>query len=50
MWNVRNRNRLGSLKGVARELTKYELDLVGAPEVKSERGDTDRREDYTFFC
>jgi exonuclease III len=36
------------LKTVARELGKYKLDLVGVQEVRWEKGDTERAEDYTF--
>jgi hypothetical protein len=47
--NVRRLCRIGSLKTVARELGKYKLDLVGVQEVRWEKGDTERAEDYTFF-
>jgi hypothetical protein len=33
-WNVRSLYRSGSLTAAARELARYKLDLVGAPEVK----------------
>jgi hypothetical protein len=39
----------GSLKMVARELGKYELDLVGIQEVRWDKGGTEWAEDYTFF-
>jgi exonuclease III len=48
-WNVRSLYRSGSLKTVARELGKYELDLVGVQEVRWDKGGTERAEDYTFF-
>jgi exonuclease III len=48
-WNVRSLHRSGSLKTVARELGKYKLDLVGVQEVRWDKGDTERAEDYTFF-
>jgi exonuclease III len=48
-WNVRRLYRSGSLKTVARELGKYNLDLVGVQEVRSDKGGTERAEDYTFF-
>jgi hypothetical protein len=48
MWNARSLYRAGSLKTVARELGKYELDLVGVRDVRREEG-TERAEDYTFF-
>jgi exonuclease III len=47
-WNIRSLYRIGSLKTVARELEKYKLDLVGAQEVRREKGGTRRAEDYTF--
>jgi hypothetical protein len=47
--NVRSLYRMGSLKTVARELGKYNLDLVGVQEVGWEKGGTERAEDYTFF-
>jgi hypothetical protein len=37
------------LKTAARELGKCKLDLVGVQEVRWEKGDTERAEDYTFF-
>jgi hypothetical protein len=37
------------LKTVARELGKYQLDLVGVQEVRWEKGGTERAENYTFF-
>jgi hypothetical protein len=40
---------IGSLMTVARELGKYKLYLVGVQEVRWEKGDTERAEDYTFF-
>jgi exonuclease III len=49
-WNVRSLYRAGSLKTVARELGQYKLDLVGVQEVRWEKEDTERAEDYTFFC
>jgi hypothetical protein len=47
--NVRSLYRTGSFKTVARELGKYELELVGVQEVRWEKGGTERAEDYTFF-
>jgi exonuclease III len=49
-WNVRSLYRSGSLTTVARELARYELDLVGLQEVRWDRGGTVRVEDYNFFC
>jgi hypothetical protein len=31
-WNVRSLYRAGSLRTVAEEISKYKLDLVGAPD------------------
>jgi exonuclease III len=38
-----------SVKMVASKLGKYKLDLVGVQEVRWDKGDTERAEDYTFF-
>jgi exonuclease III len=48
-WNVRSLYMSGSLMAVARELTRYKLDLVGVQEVRWEKGGTVRAGDYTFF-
>jgi exonuclease III len=48
-WNIRKLYRIGLLKTVARELGKYNLDLVGVQDVRWEKGGTERAEDYTFF-
>jgi exonuclease III len=48
-WNVRSLYRSGSLMTVARELARYELDLVGVQEVRWDKGGTVRAGDYTFF-
>jgi exonuclease III len=48
-WNVRSIYRSGLFKTVARELGKYNLDLVGVQEVRWDKGGTERAEDYTFF-
>jgi hypothetical protein len=47
--DVRSLYRSGSLKTVARELGKYKLHLVGVQEVRWDKGDPERAEDYTFF-
>jgi hypothetical protein len=49
-WNVRSLYRSGSLTSVARELVRYQLDLVGVKEVRWGKGSTVRERDYTFFC
>jgi hypothetical protein len=33
----------------SKELEKYKLELVGVQEVRWDKGDTERAEDYTFF-
>jgi hypothetical protein len=48
-WNIRILYRMGLLKTVARELGKYKLDLVAVPQVRWEKGGTERAEDYTFL-
>ena len=44
--NVRNKYRSCSLIAAARELTRYELDLVGVQEVRWGKGGTVRVGDY----
>jgi hypothetical protein len=44
MWNVRS-----LLMTVAKEISKYKLDLVGLQEVKWDRGGTEPAGEYTFF-
>jgi len=39
----------GSLTTAAREIAKYNLDLVGIQKVRWEEGGTARGEDYTFI-
>jgi hypothetical protein len=34
---------------VAKEISKYKLDLVGVQEVRWDRGGTEPAEEYTFF-
>jgi exonuclease III len=48
-WNVNSLYRSGSFKMVAKELGKYKLDLVGAQEVRWDKGGTEWTEDYTFY-
>ena len=48
-WNVRSFYRAGSLKGAARELVRYKLDVVGVQEVRWDRGGTVRAGDCDFF-
>ena len=48
-WNVRSLYRSGFLTIAARELARYKLDLVGVHEVRWDKGDTLRSEDYICF-
>jgi hypothetical protein len=48
-WNVRSLCRAGSLMTVAKEISKYKLDLVGV-EVRWDRNGADSAGVYTFFC
>jgi hypothetical protein len=41
MWNVRGLYRAGQLMTVAKEISEYELDLVGVQEVRWDRGGTE---------
>jgi len=40
----------GSLKAAARELTRYQLDVVGVQEIRWDKEGTVRAGDYNFFC
>jgi exonuclease III len=48
-WNVRNFYRAGSLKKVASELAKYNLDLVDVQEVRRDDGGSEPADDYMSF-
>jgi hypothetical protein len=48
-WNVKSLYRAGSLMTVAKEISKYKLDLVGEREIRWDRGDTKPTGEYTFF-
>ena len=48
-WYVRSLYRSGSFATIARELTRYKLDLVGVPEVRWDKGGTIRVGIYIFF-
>jgi exonuclease III len=48
-WNVRSLYMFGSLRTAARELARYNLDLVGAQEVRWDKTGTTRAEDYIFI-
>jgi hypothetical protein len=43
------RIRAGSLRAAARELARNKLDLVGAQEIRWDKGGTVRAENYKFF-
>jgi hypothetical protein len=47
-WNVKSLYRAGSLMAVAKEISKYKLDLVGV-EVKWDRGGTKQAGEHTFL-
>jgi exonuclease III len=48
-WNVRSLYRAGSLKTIASELAKYNLDLVAVQEVTFIDSGSQAADDYTFF-
>jgi len=48
-WDVRSLYRSGSLKSVARELSRYTLDLVGVQEDRWDKGGNIRTGEYVFF-
>src|SRR5215472_13492596 len=48
-WNVRSFYRAGSFKAAARELGRYELDVVGVQEVRWDKGGSVTAGDYEFF-
>jgi hypothetical protein len=48
-WNVKKLYRTGLLRTVAEEISKYKLDLVGAQEVRWDKGGTEPAGKYTFF-
>jgi exonuclease III len=48
-WNVRSLYSTGLLITVAKEISKYKLDLVGVQEVRWDRGGTEPAGKYTFF-
>jgi hypothetical protein len=49
-WTVRSLYRAGSLMTVAKEISKYKLDLVGVQEERWDRSGTEPACEYTFFC
>jgi hypothetical protein len=48
-WNERSLCRARSLMKVAKEISKYKLDLVGVHKVRWDRGGTKAAGKYTFF-
>jgi len=48
-WNVRSLYRAGSLKVPARELARYQLDVMGVQEVRWDKRGTVRAGDCDFF-
>ena len=48
-WNIRNLYRSGSLTTVARELSRYKLDLVGIQVVRWDNGGMVRAGDYIYI-
>jgi hypothetical protein len=47
--NVRSLHTAGSIIAAARELARYQLDLVGVQEVRWDKVGTVRAVDYNFF-
>jgi exonuclease III len=48
-WNVSTLYGAGSLMTVAKELSKYKIDLVGVQEVRWDRGNTETEEECRVF-
>ena len=48
-WNITSLYRAGSLTAAARELARYELDLVDVQEVRWDKEGAVRAGDYNFF-
>jgi exonuclease III len=48
-WNVGSMYRVGSLRALTEEISKYKLDLVGVQEVRWDGGGTESAGEYTFF-
>jgi hypothetical protein len=49
IWNLRCLYRAGSLMTVAKEISEYELDLVGVQEARWDTGGTEPAGEFTFF-
>jgi exonuclease III len=50
MWNASNLYRAGLRVTVAKEISKYKIDLVGIQEVRLDSSGTEPGHKYTFFC
>jgi exonuclease III len=48
-WNIRSIYRAGSLREVAEEISKYNLDLVEVQEIRWDGGGTETAGEHTFF-
>jgi exonuclease III len=48
-WNVGSLYRAGSVMTVAKEVSKYKLDLVAVQEIRWDRGGTEPTGQYPFF-
>jgi hypothetical protein len=48
-WNVRSLYRAGSLRAVAEETPKYNLNIMGVQEVRWDKGGTEPADEYTLF-
>jgi exonuclease III len=48
-WNIRGLYRASSLRTVAKEISKYKLDLLGVQEVRWGGGGTEPAGEYTFL-
>jgi exonuclease III len=48
-WNVRSMYRVGSLRAIAEEMSKYNFDFVGVQEIRWDGGGTEPAGEYTFF-
>jgi hypothetical protein len=49
VWNVRSVYRAGLLMAVAKEISKYKLNLVEVQEVRRDRGGTEPADEYTYL-
>jgi hypothetical protein len=49
-WNVRSPHRADALRTVAKDISKYKLEFVGAQKVRWDKGGTEPVGEYTLFC